>query len=96
MGSNTSEHVYIVFAQDISIDEGVSLIQQSVLRGRTLEVTRRDVTGNAVVAIVTSGERAEIKELDVVIRIKVEVPAIKLSGQEKSCGRGRTKGKQMI
>ena len=84
MSSNTKEHVYIVFEKDIAIEDGIAQIEQAVLGGRTLEVSRKDLKGNAVVAIVTAQERADIKKLDIVSRIKVEMPAVKLRGGGKT------------
>ncbi len=80
MGSNTLEHVYIVFDKELSIEDGIAGIEQDVLGGRKLEVTRRDVRGNAVVAIITADERMAVKKLDIVSRIKVDMPAVKHRG----------------
>ncbi len=86
MSSKTKEHVYIVFAKDINIEDGIAQIEQAVLGGRTLEVSRKDVKGNAVVAIITADERADVKKLDIVSRIKVEMPAVKLRGGGRTAG----------
>ena len=37
MSSNTKEHVYIVFAKDIALEDGIAQIEQAVLGGRTLK-----------------------------------------------------------
>ncbi len=82
MRSNSLEHVYIVFGKETSIDEGIGLIEKTVLGDGKLEVTRRDVTGNAVVAIISTEERKKIKGLDFVEWIKVNRPAVKHHGDD--------------
>ncbi len=68
---DVTEHVYIVFAEGTSIEDGVALIEKEILGGSALEVRREDTTGNAVVAIVTSSQRQQIEELSIVTRVKV-------------------------
>lgn len=72
-----AEHVYIVFSESISIDKGIKLIEQQVLGGQKLAVSRVDEKGHAVVAVVSSFDRRQIRSLSEVERVKVQQPAVK-------------------
>ena len=65
------EHIYIVFSEEISIEDGIRTIESEVLSGDALRVTRFDVTGHAAVAIVTPSQRKHIEDLPIINRIKV-------------------------
>ena len=81
VSEDTILHVYIVFDADTSIDAGVAAIEEKVLEGNSLEVTRKDATGNAVVAIVTEKQRKAIAELDEVKSVKINEEEGTLSGE---------------
>lgn len=72
-----AEHVYIVFSEETSIDNGIKLIEQQVLGGKKLDVSRIDEKGHAVVAVVSSFDRRQIRSLPEVDRVKVQQPAVK-------------------
>lgn len=75
VGCSTSEtgreHIYIVFSEDISIENGIETIESRVLSGDVLEVSRFDVRGHAAVAIVSTSQIKKIEELPIVKRVKV-------------------------
>ncbi len=81
VSEDTILHVYIVFDADTSIDAGVAAIEEKVLEGNSLEVTRKDATGNAVVAIVTEKQRKAIAELEEVKSVKINEEEGTLSGE---------------
>ena len=62
-GMQEEMHVYIVFQPEVSIEEGIESIEQNVLDGAALFVSRRDVSGNAIVAIVTDRQQEQISKL---------------------------------
>lgn len=70
--SNETSHIYISFQKNISLDEGISLIENQILEGQTLNVSRRDETGNAVVAIIDSSYVNSIKQLSQVSFVKID------------------------
>lgn len=74
-GSDVTEHVYIVFNEGTDIETGIAVIEQQVLLGNSLEVTRKDTTGNAIVAVVESSVRREIENLSVVSKVKINEAA---------------------
>ncbi|MBE5827379.1 MAG: hypothetical protein E7307_12155 [Butyrivibrio sp.] len=66
---------YIVFSADTAIEDGVKAVESEVLGGEKLDISRIDNRGNAVVARI-SGEFVEgIRQLSVVSRVKIEIPA---------------------
>ena len=65
------EHIYIVFSEEISIEDGIGTIESEALSGDALRVTRFDVTGHAAVAIVTPSQRKFIEDLPIIKRVKV-------------------------
>lgn len=66
---------YIVFSADTAIEDGVKAVESEALGGEKLDVSRIDNRGNAVVARI-SGEFVEgIRQLSVVSRVKIEIPA---------------------
>ena len=67
----TQLHVYIVFEDGVSIEDGIKAIENTVLDGEELEVVRKDTTGNAVVAIVTSAQNNEIEQMQEVKTVKI-------------------------
>jgi hypothetical protein len=67
-----AERVYIVFSEKTSIQEGISLIENTVLQGGRLVVSRVDETGHAIVAILSPLERRALRSLGEVERVKVE------------------------
>jgi hypothetical protein len=67
----TQLHVYIVFEEGVSIEDGIKAIENTVLDGEELEVVRKDTTGNAVVAIVTSAQNNEIEQMQEVKTVKI-------------------------
>ena len=75
VGDSTSEtvreHVYIVFSGDISIENGIETIENKILSGDLLEVSRFDVRGHAAVAIVSTSIRKKIEDLPIVEKVKV-------------------------
>ncbi len=79
-----TEHVYIVFADEITIESGIEAIQEKVLKGGTLDVSRKDVTGNAIVAIVGSNVRKQIENIPEVKAVKVNEPAEVKKNEETS------------
>ena len=68
----TDLHVYIVFTDKITIKQGVETIETQVCNGNSLQVTREDKTGNAVVAIVSSKDVEAIEKLDEVSFVKID------------------------
>jgi hypothetical protein len=61
--SNETVHAYVVFEEGLSVEDGISLIEQQVLSGGELTVERKDTAGNAVEVILTEQQLGEIKEL---------------------------------
>ena len=89
VSEDTILHVYIVFDADTSIDAGVAAIEEKVLEGNSLEVTRKDATGNAVVAIVTEKQRKAIAELDEVKSVKInEEEGTEASAKQRASMKG--------
>jgi len=85
LSGSTVEHIYIVFSDDVTIQEGITAIEEQVLSGESLDVSREDESGHAVVAIVTKDQRIEIEQLNVVKRVKVnEAAEVKESGDSSS------------
>lgn len=78
---SVTEHVYVVFSENISIENGIKLIEDSVLGGEKLDVTRQDETGHAIVCIVNSAQREAIEKLSEVERVKVETAARPTDGK---------------
>ncbi|SFN51451.1 hypothetical protein SAMN04487831_101503 [Pseudobutyrivibrio sp. UC1225] len=70
--SDAVVHAYIVFTNDISIDEGIGTIEEKVCNGQTLKVTRRDDSGNAVVAVISQAEAKSIEQLSQVSSVKID------------------------
>ena len=66
-----SQHIYIIFSEDISIEEGIESIEREVLSGDVLRVSRFDVRGHAAVAIVSLSQTRQIERLPEVRRVKV-------------------------
>lgn len=64
-------HVYIVFAPDISIEEGTELIEREVLKGRTLNIQRKDTAGNAAAAIMTYEQQQRTAELSQIVSAEI-------------------------
>ena len=67
-------HVYIVFKDQVTIQQGIDLIQTQVCKDG-LQVSREDKGGNAIVAIVSGKELKEIEKLDEVSSIKIDTGA---------------------
>lgn len=68
------EHIYIVFSEEITIEDGIETIEGSALAGDVLQVSRFDVIGHAAVAIVSTFQRKKIEELPIVKKVKVIEP----------------------
>ena len=68
----SSQHVYIVFADGVTIDQGIEAVESKVCKGQSLQVTRRDEKGNAIVAIVASEETKAIEQLEEVSKVKID------------------------
>lgn len=68
----TDLHVYIAFTDQVTINQGIQTIESQVCNGNSLQVTREDKTGNAVVAIVSSKEAKAIEKLDEVSFVKID------------------------
>lgn len=68
------EHVYIVFSNEISIEQGIETIENEVLSGDVLRVARFDVRGHAAVAIVSSSQIHDIEDLPIVKKVRVIEP----------------------
>ncbi len=83
-----TEHIYVVFSENITIENGIKLIEDSVLSGEKLDVRRQDETGHAIVCVVNSAQRAAIEKLSEVTRVKVESAAnpTKNGAAEKTAG----------
>lgn len=75
-----SQHVYIVFTDGVSIDQGIEIIENKICQGQRLQVTRRDENGNAIVAIVSSADTKSIENLDEVSLVKIDRGAEKTEG----------------
>lgn len=71
----TVEHVYIVFTDEVSIADGVAAIEQQVLEGASLEVTRTDEAGHAIVAVITEQQRQGVESMEEIASIRVEEAA---------------------
>lgn len=83
----TDLHVYIVFTDKIIIKQGVETIETQVCNGNSLQVTREDKTGNAVVAIVSSKDVEAIEKLDEVSFVKIDTgvdTTATINGENKS------------
>ena len=74
-----TEHIYVVFSDDISIENGIELIEDEVLSGEELDVRRQDESGHAIVCVVNSKQRAAISKKDYVLRVKVEGAAVPMT-----------------
>ena len=68
----SSQHVYIVFTDGVTIDQGIEAIESKACQGQSIQVTRRDEEGNAIVAIVSSKDTKAIEQLDEVSKVKVD------------------------
>lgn len=77
-------HVYIAFQKEVSIDDGISTIQQQVLQGQTLDVKRRDDAGNAVVAVISNQDIKAIEALDCTSFVKIDKGANITQSQEQA------------
>ncbi|WP_408070510.1 hypothetical protein [Butyrivibrio sp. JL13D10] len=87
---SVTEHVYVVFSENITIENGIKLIEDNVLSGEKLEVTRQDETGHAIVCVVNTAERRSIEQLTEVERVKVETTARPTDNNEKQSGEDNT------
>ena len=72
---DVTEHVYVTFNDGVSIEDGIVAIENTVLEGQSLEVTRKDTSGNAVVIVVTTSQRKQIEKLEIVKKVKVNEAA---------------------
>ena len=72
---STDLHVYIAFKDQVTIYQGMQVIESQVCGGKSLQVTREDKTGNAIVAIVSGEEAKAIEKLDEVSFIKIDAGA---------------------
>ncbi|WP_026491972.1 hypothetical protein [Butyrivibrio sp. XPD2002] len=70
-----TEHIYIIFSKNISIENGIKLIEDEVLSGEKLDVRRQDESGHAIVCVVNSAQRKAIENLADVERVKVQEAA---------------------
>ena len=68
-------HAYIAFEEGVSIEDGIAAIQKQVLKNQTLSVTRKDESGNAIVAIVARGQLHDIANLEQVCWLREEKTA---------------------
>ena len=84
-------HVYITFLPEITPEDGISVIEQEILAGNSLQIERVDTAGNAVVAIMTYEEQQKAGELPQVASIKIMEAAEQHQdtsiGQEKESAR---------
>ena len=78
-----TEHIYVVFSDDISIENGIELIEDEVLSGEELDVRRQDESGHAIVCVVSSSQRAAISKKDYVLMVKVEGAAVPTTENEE-------------
>ena len=76
-GDESAGHVYIAFTDGVSIDQGISIIENTIINGHSLQITRRDDNHNGVVAIVTGSEAKSIEKLAEVSFIKIDKGAEK-------------------
>ena len=67
--------VYIVFAENITIENGIKRVETKVLSGESLDVSRIDEKGHAVVVRILGQYTGDIKKLPEVTRVKIEQPA---------------------
>ena len=65
-------HVYIAFTDGVSIDQGIGIIEDKVCNGQSLQISRRDESSNAVVAIVRGADANSIEKLAEVSFIKID------------------------
>lgn len=65
-------HVYIAFTDGVSIDQGIGIIEDKVCNGQSLQISRRDESSNAVVAIVKGADANSIEKLAEVSFIKID------------------------
>lgn len=68
-------HVYLVFDEETSIEEGIRLVEQQVLSGSKLDVRREDTTGNAVVAVMTREQQQQAEKLPEVESAEIDEAA---------------------
>ena len=66
---------YIVFAEGITIENGIKAVEAEVLQGEDLDVSRIDKKGHAVVVRISGQHTDAIKKLPEVTRVKIEQPA---------------------
>ena len=66
---------YVVFAENITIENGIKLVETEVLGGESLDVSRIDEKGHAVVLRISGEYTDAIRKLPEVTRVKLEVPA---------------------
>lgn len=65
-------HVYIAFTDGVSINQGIGIIEDKVCNGQSLQISRRDESSNAVVAIVKGADANSIEKLAEVSFIKID------------------------
>lgn len=64
-------HCYLVFSEDVSVEEGIEIVSQKVSNEQELTIERTDTGGNAIVVILTPKQYKEVSELPEVKSIKV-------------------------
>ena len=69
------QRVYVRFREGLSVEEGRKLLESSVLAGESLNVSRIDEKGNALVVKVPGKYVKLMDSLEEVTFIKVETPA---------------------
>ncbi len=56
-------HCYVVFVEDCSVKDGIEKIRQQITGGEEISVEREDVTGNAVVVILSPEQYRQMQNL---------------------------------
>lgn len=64
-------HCYVVFSEEISLEDGEKLISEKVLGGKEINLQRRDESGHAIVVILNRTDYEKALELSQVQSIQV-------------------------
>ena len=75
VSSDRPARAYVVFAENITIENGIRLVETKVLCGESLDVSRIDEKGHAIVVRISAALVDAVKKLPEVTRVKLEQPA---------------------
>lgn len=73
---HTQEHIYVVFSDGISIENGIKAIEDKALAGQKLDIRIKDEFENSISIVVSSEHINIIGQLPEVKSVKVEEAAV--------------------